>query len=82
MTEGVVIGIDLGTTNSVAAIVDNGRPRVISDTGGGYLIPSVVAVDDKGNRLVGQAAKRQVLTNPIHTVHGAKRFIIIYFTFI
>ncbi len=75
MAEGAVVGIDLGTTNSVAAIVENGRPRVISDTGGGYLIPSVVAIDDKGNRLVGQSAKRQALTNPIHTVHGAKRLI-------
>ena len=75
MPEAATIGIDLGTTYSVAAIVENGRPRVISDTGGGYTIPSIVAVDDKGNRLVGQAAKRQVLTNPIHTIYGAKRLI-------
>ncbi len=75
MKEGAIVGIDLGTTNSVAAIVENGRPRIISDTGGGYLIPSVVAIDEKGNRLVGQAAKRQTLINPIHTVHGAKRLI-------
>jgi molecular chaperone DnaK len=75
MAEGAVVGIDLGTTNSVAAIVENGRPRIISDTGGGYLIPSVVAIDEKGNRLVGQAAKRQTLINPIHTVYGAKRLV-------
>jgi len=75
MSEPATIGIDLGTTYSVAAIVENNRPRVISDTGGGYTIPSIVAVDDKGNRLVGQAAKRQVLINPIHTVYGAKRLI-------
>jgi molecular chaperone DnaK len=75
MQEGAIVGIDLGTTNSVAAIVEDGRPRVISDTGGGYLIPSVVAIDEKGNRLVGQAAKRQTLINPIHTVYGAKRLI-------
>jgi len=75
MAETATIGIDLGTTYSVAAIVENSRPRVISDTGGGYTIPSIVAIDDKGNRLVGQAAKRQVLMNPIHTVYGAKRLI-------
>jgi len=75
MKSQVVIGIDLGTTYSCAAIVENGRPRVISDTGGGYLIPSVVAMDGKGNRLVGQAAKRQILINPRHTIYAAKRLI-------
>jgi len=72
---GITIGIDLGTTNSCAAIVQNGKPRVISDTGGGFTIPSMVAVDDKGNRLVGQPAKRQSLVNPVNTVYGAKRLI-------
>lgn len=75
MGSDAVIGIDLGTTNSVAAIVENGKARVISDTGGSYLIPSIVAIDEKGNRLVGQAAKRQLLINPLHTVHSAKRLI-------
>ncbi len=72
---GVTIGIDLGTTNSCAAIVESGKPRVISDTGGGFTIPSMVAVDEKGNRLVGQAAKRQSLINPVNTIYGAKRLI-------
>jgi len=75
MSEGAVVGIDLGTTYSVCAIVENGRPRVISDTGGGYTIPSIVAVDDKGNRLVGQSAKRQSMVNPINTVYGSKRLV-------
>jgi len=72
---GVTIGIDLGTTNSCAAIVENGKPRVISDTGGSFTIPSMVAVDEKGNRLVGQPAKRQSLINPVNTIYGAKRLI-------
>ncbi len=75
MAEEIVIGIDLGTTNSCAAIVENGRPRVISDTGGSYLIPSVVAIDNKGNRLVGQPAKRQILINPKNTIYASKRLI-------
>ncbi|MFO8057316.1 MAG: Hsp70 family protein [bacterium] len=75
MSEGAVVGIDLGTTYSVCAIVENGRARVISDTGGSYTIPSIVAVDDKGNRLVGQSAKRQSLTNPVNTVYGSKRLV-------
>lgn len=75
MSEGAVVGIDLGTTYSVCAIVENGRPRVISDTGGSFTIPSIVAIDDKGNRLVGQAAKRQSETNPVNTVYGAKRLV-------
>jgi len=75
MDKPAVIGIDLGTTYSCAAIVEGGRPRVISDTGGSYLIPSVVAIDQKGNRLVGQAAKRQILMNPRQTVYASKRLI-------
>jgi molecular chaperone DnaK len=71
----IVIGIDLGTTYSCAAMVENGRPRVISDTGGAYIIPSVVAMDGKGNRLVGQAAKRQIMTNPRNTIFASKRLI-------
>jgi len=72
---GVTIGIDLGTTNSCAAIVVDGKARIISDTGGGFTIPSMVAVDEKGNRLVGQSAKRQSLVNPLNTIYGAKRLI-------
>ena len=72
---GATIGIDLGTTNSCAAIVKEGKPRVITDTGGGFTIPSVVAMDEKGNRLVGQSAKRQSLINPVNTIYGAKRLI-------
>ncbi len=75
MAEGAVVGIDLGTTYSVCAIVENGRPRVVSDTGGSYTIPSIVAIDEKGNRLVGQAAKRQAEINPINTVYGSKRLV-------
>jgi len=75
MSEGAVVGIDLGTTYSVCAIVENNRARVISDTGGSYTIPSIVAVDDKGNRLIGQSAKRQSLTNPVNTVYGSKRLV-------
>jgi molecular chaperone DnaK len=75
MAEGAVVGIDLGTTYSVCAIVENGRPRVISDAGGSYTIPSIVAIDDKGNRLVGQAAKRQIEINPLHTIYGSKRLV-------
>jgi molecular chaperone DnaK len=75
MANGVVVGIDLGTTYSVCAIVENGRARVVSDAGGSYTIPSIVAIDDKGNRLVGQAAKRQSEINPLNTVYGAKRLV-------
>ena len=75
MNKPAVIGIDLGTTYSCAAIVEAGRPRVISETGGNFLIPSVVAIDQKGNRLVGQAAKRQILTNPKQTIYASKRLI-------
>jgi len=75
MSEGAVVGIDLGTTYSVCAIVEDGKPRVISDTGGSFTIPSIVAIDDKGNRLVGQAAKRQSEINPVNTVYGAKRLL-------
>ena len=75
MNNEIVIGIDLGTTYSCAAMVENGRPRVISDTGGGYTIPSIVAMDGKGNYLVGQAAKRQILTNPRNSIYASKRLI-------
>jgi molecular chaperone DnaK len=70
-----VIGIDLGTTNSVVATVIEGVPRVIQNRSGQLLTPSVVAVAKNGKRLVGQLAKRQAITNPENTVFAAKRLI-------
>jgi len=72
---GKIIGIDLGTTNSVVAIMDGKEPKVIANEEGGRLTPSVVAWDDKGEVLVGQIARRQAITNPENTVFSAKRFI-------
>jgi molecular chaperone DnaK len=70
-----VIGIDLGTTNSVVAILDNGEPFVISNAEGGRTTPSVVGFGKDGERLVGQVAKRQAVTNPENTVFSIKRFM-------
>jgi len=70
-----VIGIDLGTTNSVVAIMEGKDPKVITNEEGGRLTPSVVAVDDKGETLVGQIARRQAITNPENTVFSIKRFM-------
>ncbi len=70
-----IIGIDLGTSNSVVAIMEGGKPAVITNAEGGRLTPSVVAVTDKGERLVGQVAKRQAITNPSNTVYSIKRFM-------
>ena len=70
-----VIGIDLGTTNSVVAIVQGGQPHVIPNRTGQNLTPSIVAVTTAGKRLVGQLAKRQAITNPENTVYAAKRLI-------
>ncbi|MDP2312460.1 MAG: Hsp70 family protein [Pseudomonadota bacterium] len=72
---GKAIGIDLGTTNSCAAIVEGGKPRVITYKGGTTTIPSVFAISDKGERLVGHDAKRQAQLNPQNTVAAAKRLI-------
>ena len=72
---GKAIGIDLGTTNSCAAIFENGRPRLITYKGGETTIPSVFAIDEQGNRLVGHEAKRQAQLNPNNTVYGAKRLM-------
>jgi molecular chaperone DnaK len=72
---GKIIGIDLGTTNSVVAIMDGREPTVIVNEEGSRITPSVVAFDDKGEILVGQIAKRQAVTNPENTVYSAKRFI-------
>ncbi|MFH1743035.1 MAG: molecular chaperone DnaK [bacterium] len=70
-----VIGIDLGTTNSVVSVIEGGEPVVIANAEGGRTTPSVVAFTESGERLVGQAAKRQAVTNPTNTVYSAKRFI-------
>ena len=69
------IGIDLGTTNSCVAIVENGEPIVIPNDEGGNTTPSVVAFTQDGDRLVGQVARRQAVTNPARTIYAAKRFI-------
>jgi molecular chaperone DnaK len=70
-----VIGIDLGTTNSCVAIMENKDAKVITNSEGGRTTPSIVAVNDAGERLVGQIAKRQAVTNPENTVFGVKRLI-------
>src|SRR5437867_6257895 len=71
-----IIGIDLGTTNSVVAVMEGGEPVVIPNAEGSRLTPSVVAVNTKtGERLVGQVAKRQAVTNPENTVFSIKRFM-------
>jgi molecular chaperone DnaK len=72
---GKIIGIDLGTTNSVVAVMEGKEPKVIVNEEGSRLTPSVVAWDDKGEILVGQIAKRQAVTNPENTVYSSKRFI-------
>jgi molecular chaperone DnaK len=70
-----IIGIDLGTTNSVVAVMEGGEPVVITNSEGGRLTPSVVAFTKNGERLVGQVAKRQAVTNPENTVFSIKRFM-------
>src|SRR6187399_1981062 len=70
-----VIGIDLGTTNSVVAVMEGGEPVVITNPEGGRLTPSVVAFSKTGERLVGQVAKRQAVTNPENTIFSIKRFM-------
>jgi molecular chaperone DnaK len=70
-----VIGIDLGTTNSCVAIMDGAKPKVIENAEGGRTTPSIVAFTDDGERLVGQAAKRQAVTNPQRTLFAIKRLI-------
>src|SRR5258706_12305270 len=68
-----IIGIDLGTTNSVVAVMEGGEPIVITNPEGGRLTPSVVAFAKTGERLVGQGAKRQAVTNPENTIFSIKR---------
>ena len=70
-----IIGIDLGTTNSVVAVLEGGSADVIANSEGGRTTPSVVAVTKSGERLVGQVAKRQAVTNPENTVYSIKRFM-------
>src|ERR1700716_1268982 len=70
-----VIGIDLGTTNSVMAVMEAGEPTVLENSEGSRLTPSVVAITKSGERLVGQVAKRQAVTNPENTVFSIKRFM-------
>jgi molecular chaperone DnaK len=72
---GKVIGIDLGTTNSVVAVMEGGEPVVIPNSEGGRTTPSVVAFTKDGDRLVGQVARRQAITNPANTVFSIKRFM-------
>ena len=72
---GKIIGIDLGTTNSAFAYMLAGKPEVISNAEGNRTTPSVVAVNKKGERLVGQVAQRQRVTNPKNTIYGVKRLI-------
>ncbi len=72
---GKIIGIDLGTTNSCVAVMEGGEPKVIPNEEGGRTTPSVVAFTKSGERLVGQVAKRQAITNPENTVYSIKRFM-------
>jgi len=72
---GKIIGIDLGTTNSVVAVMEAGEPQVITNAEGGRITPSVVAFAKSGERLVGQVAKRQAITNPENTIFSIKRFM-------
>ncbi|HLJ86344.1 MAG TPA: molecular chaperone DnaK [Candidatus Angelobacter sp.] len=72
---GKIIGIDLGTTNSVVAVMEGGEPKVIANEEGGRTTPSVVAFTKSGERLVGQVAKRQAVTNPENTIYSIKRFM-------
>src|SRR3989449_10129328 len=70
-----VIGIDLGTTNSVVAVMEGGEPTVLENSEGSRLTPSVVAITKSGERLVGQVAKRQAVTNPENTIFSIKRLM-------
>ena len=76
-----IIGIDLGTTNSCVAIMEGEEARVITNPEGGRTTPSIFAVSENGERLVGQIAKRQAVTNPQNTVFGVKRLILRINTF-
>src|SRR5499427_1399037 len=75
MIMGKIIGIDLGTTNSCVAVMEGGEPKVIPNEEGGRTTPSVVGFTKTGERLVGQVAKRQAITNPENTIYSIKRFM-------
>src|SRR5438309_10057595 len=75
MAEEKIIGIDLGTTNSVVAVMEGSQVKVIPNQEGNPLTPSVVAFTDKGDRIVGDPAKRQAVTNPRRTIYSIKRFM-------
>ncbi|MCB1211722.1 MAG: Hsp70 family protein, partial [Verrucomicrobiales bacterium] len=70
-----ILGIDLGTTNSCMAVLDAGKPMVLENSEGARTTPSVVAFTKSGERVVGQAAKRQAVTNPRNTVFSVKRLM-------
>src|ERR1700747_2628642 len=70
-----IIGIDLGTTNSCVAVMEGGQPKVLINSSGNRITPSVVGFTDRGERLVGQPAKHQQVTNPKNTVFSIKRFM-------
>lgn len=70
-----IIGIDLGTTNSAVAFIEAGEPKIIENAEGARTTPSIVAISKTGERLVGQIAKRQAVTNPFNTIYGIKRFM-------
>src|ERR1035441_484231 len=70
-----IIGIDLGTTNSCVAVLEGGEPKVIPNEEGSRTTPSIVAFSKSGERLVGQVAKRQAITNPENTIFSIKRFM-------
>ena len=72
---GKVIGIDLGTSNSVVAVMEGGEPVVVTNPEGNRITPSIVAFTKSSERLVGQVAKRQAITNPENTVFSIKRFM-------
>ncbi|MGZ9410687.1 MAG: Hsp70 family protein, partial [Methylocystis sp.] len=72
---GKIIGIDLGTTNSCVAVMEGSSPKVIENAEGARTTPSIVAFTDDGERLVGQPAKRQAVTNPENTLFAIKRLI-------
>ena len=72
---GKIIGIDLGTTNSVVAVMEGGQPKVLINASGARTTPSVVGFTEKGERLVGQPARHQQVTNPKNTVFSIKRFM-------
>jgi molecular chaperone DnaK len=72
---GKILGIDLGTTNSAMAVMEGGKPEIIANTEGNRTTPSVVAINKNGERLVGQLARRQAVTNPGNTVYEMKRLI-------